>query len=97
MNWKKIFEWTHRIVAFIIFDGFITIISFVVLVYSIDYFTMKDLWGWEIAISLLNFTLATLYLRVANFLYWICNINMFDFKFWRNSNEHKKSTRTKRR
>ena len=82
-NWKLIGEWTHRILALIIFNSCITILSWVGIIYTMDYFMSRDIYDGHIMLSLINFAFASAYLQIANALYWLADINIFDFKSWR--------------
>lgn len=81
---KKVGEWAHRIIGFTIFQSFITVIGFVGLHYSMIILTEMGLMNFGVNIGLLQFALATCYLQIANLLYWLGDINLFDFKkLWR--------------
>ena len=81
---RKIAEWIHRIAGLIIFDSFISLLALAVLLYSIEKLAELGVSGWEANLNLVLSALAFSYLRITNFLYWLFDINMFDFKFWRN-------------
>jgi len=75
---KKIGEWMGRIMCFSIFDSFFAVIAFVV-IHEIYAFLGKKI-DFLISISLIQFSMAICYLRIANAFYWFFGVNLFNFK-----------------
>ena len=86
---RKIFEWSHRILGFTIFQSFISILSFVGIYVSMEVLISRNLLDWRVHIGLFQFALAMAYLQIANVFYWLFDINILDFKLWRIKNETK--------
>ncbi len=83
MNSKEIFQFVYSLIAFILIDSFILILSFVGMYVTIEIFTQRDLLSWGVKLVLINFALVSVFLQVGNFLYWILDINIFDLKYWK--------------
>jgi len=80
---KKVFEWIHRILAFIIIDSLMSIVFFAGFYISLKVLTEKDLMSFGVSLGLLQAGLGYLYLQIVNIFYWFVGINLLDFKLWR--------------
>jgi len=79
MNMKKILEWTYRIICFTIVDSFILCASFAALYISLTVLTPEQL-TIGVKIGIIQAGLGSSFLQVANILYWILDINLFNYK-----------------
>ena len=78
---KKVGEWIHRIVGFTIFESFIAVVGFVGIYISMQVLDETNNLNFGTSMVLLQTALAIAYLHI---LYWIMDINLFDFKkLWR--------------
>jgi len=77
---KKIMEWIYRIFCFTILHSLIITIGFVSLYTSMNVIIERGLMTWKIQVGLIQVALAVVYLQIANILYWIYDINIFNFK-----------------
>ena len=88
MNKRKIGEWIYRIFCFMIIDSFIIIVGFTGLHYSMLVLIDANKLNLGTQIGLTQASLAIMFLSIANILYWILDINLFNFKkIWRKDNE----------
>ena len=77
---KNVGEWIHRIIGFIIFESFITVVGFVGIYFLMNFLVETNNLNFGTSMGLLQTALAIGYLQVANVFYWIMDINLFDFK-----------------
>ena len=83
---KSVIKWAYRIFCFTIIQCLIATVGFVTLHYILILFMNKL--TWQLYIILTSVALAICYLQVSNFLYWLANVNLLDFKkLWNNQNE----------
>lgn len=80
---RKVLEWTHRIVGFTILESLISVIGFIGLYQSIMLLEELNKMTLGVRIGLVQASIGIAFLSVANIFYWFLDINLFDFKLWR--------------
>ena len=80
MNKNKINEWIYRIICFTLFQSLILVVGFVAMHYGISLMVETRRMTWGVQAGFIQSSLAICLLQLANILYWICGINILDFK-----------------